>query len=265
MAYSKTNWVNGQTPINETNLNKIETELKGLDDEKVNKSGDTMTGALTLKKTSFNYNNGTIPGTKLAAAHTIEDLINELRYTNGQIGSVEIKTAYTLNNVTIAVGWYNYAYIPHRTGGLDGGANSDSTNFGTLMLTGMTVSSPVYVLRYNNQNIAELKKLAQEVGDISLTTNLEDGRATAYRIGNIVIVTIYGTKTLSTAWTDYTIVTLSGVTAKDLYQAPIIDQSTGLCADIFISQNSNVIKINKRAVSSINQGYFRGQLVFVAN
>ena len=109
------------------------------------------------------------------------------------------------------------------------------------------------------------KKLAEQVGDISLTTNLENGYATAYRIGNIVIVTIFGTKTLSTAWTDYTIVTLSGVTAKDLYQAPIIDQNTGLCADIYISQNSNVIKINKRAVSSINQGYFRGQLIFVAN
>lgn len=52
MAYSKTNWVNGQTPINETNLNKIETELKGLDDEKVNKSGDTMTGGLTFNNPS---------------------------------------------------------------------------------------------------------------------------------------------------------------------------------------------------------------------
>lgn len=33
MAYSKTNWVNGQTPINQSNLNKIEDELETLDKE----------------------------------------------------------------------------------------------------------------------------------------------------------------------------------------------------------------------------------------
>ena len=109
------------------------------------------------------------------------------------------------------------------------------------------------------------KKLAEEVGDVSLTTNLESGRATAYRIGNIVIVTLTGSKTLSADWVDYPIITLNGVTAKDQYLAPIIDQNTGLCADMAIERNSNVIKINKRAVSSINQGYFRGQLIFVAN
>lgn len=109
------------------------------------------------------------------------------------------------------------------------------------------------------------KKLAEEVGGISLTTNLESGYAMAYRIGNIVIVTITGAKTLSEDWVDYPIITLNGVTAKYQYQAPIIDQNTGLCADMTIAENSNVIKANKRAVSSINQGYFRGQLIFVAN
>ena len=36
MAYSKTTWVNGQTPINDTNLNKIENELEALDTGKQN-------------------------------------------------------------------------------------------------------------------------------------------------------------------------------------------------------------------------------------
>jgi hypothetical protein len=31
MAYNKTNWVNGQTPINATNLNKIENQLEAND------------------------------------------------------------------------------------------------------------------------------------------------------------------------------------------------------------------------------------------
>lgn len=144
----------------DTSINDLNSDIDDMNNKKVNKSGDTMTGALTLKKTSYNYNGGAIPGTKQAAAHTISDLINELRYTNGQIGSVDIKTAYTLNNITIAAGWYNYSYIPHRIGGIDGGANSDSTNFGTLMLAPMTLSSPIYVLRYNSEVIRELTSLA---------------------------------------------------------------------------------------------------------
>lgn len=36
MAYNKTNWQNGITPINETTLNKIENELESLDTNKQN-------------------------------------------------------------------------------------------------------------------------------------------------------------------------------------------------------------------------------------
>ena len=109
------------------------------------------------------------------------------------------------------------------------------------------------------------KKLAEEVGNISLTTTLQNGNATAYRVGNIVIVNITGQKNLPSDWQDYDLVTLSGVTAKIFNGAPIVDQDTGLCADIFINQNSNVIKINKRGVSSITGRWLRGQLVFMAN
>ena len=144
----------------DTSINDLNSDIDNMNNKKVNKSGDTMTGVLTLKKTSYNYNGGAIPGTKLAQATTVTDLINELRYTNGQIGSVNIKTTYTLNNITISTGWYNYSYIPHRIGGIDGGANSDSTNFGTLMLAPMTLSSPIYVLRYNSEVIRELTSLA---------------------------------------------------------------------------------------------------------
>ena len=44
MAYTPTNWENlpsTNTPINETNLNKIETGIKNIDDEIFYKSGDT--------------------------------------------------------------------------------------------------------------------------------------------------------------------------------------------------------------------------------
>lgn len=171
MAYERVNWENlpsTNTPVNADNLNKMDVGIANA----VEKTGDTMTGALTLKKTSYNYNGGAIPGTRQAAATTIEGLINELRYTNGQIGSVNISTAYTLNNITISAGWYNYSYIPHRSGGTDGGANSvngDNTNFGTLMLTGMNISSPIYVLRYNSGVIQELTSLATT----NVTKNLQ--------------------------------------------------------------------------------------------
>lgn len=170
MSYNKHTWVNNVDAVDEDKMNHIENGIANA----VEKTGDTMTGPLTLKKTSYNYNGGAIPGTKLAQATKIEDLINELRYTNGQMGSFELKTAYTLNNVTIAVGWYNYAYIPHRTGGLDGGDNSDSTKFGTLMLTGMSISSPVYVLQYNNQNIRELTSLATTNVTKNLQTQIDN-------------------------------------------------------------------------------------------
>lgn len=48
MAYSKTNWVNGQTPINETNLNKIENELESLEKD------------IFVEKASFNANDSII-------------------------------------------------------------------------------------------------------------------------------------------------------------------------------------------------------------
>lgn len=158
----------------DTSLNDLNSDIDDMNNKKLNKSGDTMTGSLSLKKTSYNYNNGAIPGTKQATSNTITDLINELRYTNGQIGSVNITTTYTLNNITISTGWYNYLYIPHRIGGINGGANSDSTNFGTLMLAPMTLSSPIYVLRYNSEVIRELTSLATTATTKNLQTQIDN-------------------------------------------------------------------------------------------
>lgn len=144
--------------VSKSELQQIIQDMTTNINNKVNKSGDTMTGALVVKRTSFNYNGGAIPGAKLAQATTIEDLINELRYTNGQMGSFELKTAYTLNNKTIAKGWYCYLYIPHRFGGLDGNDYNDNTNFGILILTGMTfLNSPMYIVQYNNKQIRQLQ------------------------------------------------------------------------------------------------------------
>ena len=264
MAYERVNWENlpsTNTPVNAKNLNKMEEGIANA----VEKSGDTMTGPLILKKTSYNYNGGTIPGTKGADAHTIEDLINELRYTNGQMGSVEIKTAYTLNNVTIAVGWYNYSYIPHRKGGLDGGADGDNANFGTLMLTGMNISSPVYVLRYNNQNIQELKKLAeQSTGWKNATLSSYIAGTVRYtKIGNIVIVSfsdVYVKSNLShnkvlasnlPTSTDYIITTLTN------FDAP------GAMMRIAVNPSGQIV--THYSGNTANNNNYYGTLIYITN
>lgn len=191
MAYERVNWENlpsKKTPINQTNLNKMDVGIANA----VKKTGDTMTGALTLKKTSYNYNGGAIPGAKEPDAHTIKDLINELRHTNGQIGSVLIKTAYTLNNITISNGWYNYSYIPHRWGGIDGGDITDinymdNTFFGTLMLAPMNLSSPIYVLRYSGGSIQELTSLATTNVTKNLQTQIDNMFNLIYPVGSVYI------------------------------------------------------------------------------
>lgn len=117
---------------------------------------DITVGSATLSKTSYNYNGGAIPGTKLATATTVPNLIDEVRYTNGQMGSVQLLTAYTLSAVTIPAGWYNYQYIPHRYGGIDGEqptTDADNVIYGTLILYGMTANQGItYKINVNSSN-----------------------------------------------------------------------------------------------------------------
>lgn len=51
MSYNKHTWVNNVDAVDETKMNNIENGIKDLDDNKVNKSGDTLTGELLFKNT----------------------------------------------------------------------------------------------------------------------------------------------------------------------------------------------------------------------
>ena len=62
-----------------------------------------MTGQL---KTSFK--SSVAMGTYQAVATTVPNLCEELRYSSGVAGSVNISTAYTKDSITIATGWYNF-------------------------------------------------------------------------------------------------------------------------------------------------------------
>lgn len=98
----------------------------------VSKSGDTMTGELITSAGKVAMGSG------VANANTIKALVEDLRFTSGCSGSVDITEPYTLNGITIPASWYHYFYAPHRSGGYNGGINpdyDDNTLYGCIILS----------------------------------------------------------------------------------------------------------------------------------
>lgn len=122
------------------------------------KSGGSISGQVSLLKTSYQCNSGAIPGTKEVTATDLSTVFANVRYSNGLMGSFDLRAAYTKDSVTIPAGWYNYLYIPHRIGGLNGGVQGDNANFGNLLVLGMTVSG-AYIVRWVNQSINSIYKI----------------------------------------------------------------------------------------------------------
>ena len=124
------------------------------------------------------------------------------------------------------------------------------------------------------QNWKDLVTIHADTGEIDLigrtalqvTSYLTDGTVRAFKIGNIVIVEIHGSMQgqMPNVWTDYPIAKLN-IQAGERATSTVVDQVTGLCVDATIDWDSDTIYINKRAVSSINGDWLRGQLIFVAN
>jgi hypothetical protein len=127
-----------------------------LDGRYVKLSGDTMTGQL---KTSFKQS--VAMGSYQAAATTLAALIEEVRYSSGCAGSVNLTSTYAATaGGTIAIGWYNFLYIPHRSGGANGAAaGGDNCDYGTLLLTGMTMGSAHWRIRFTSKAIAEVRRV----------------------------------------------------------------------------------------------------------
>ena len=113
-------------------------------------SGGTMAGEIKLS-----FKNCVAIGSYQASATTVPALITEIRYSSGCMGSVQLTSAYG----SIPAGWYNFLYVPHRSGGFNGTANGDNHNYGTLTLYGMTVASQHWRIRINAGSIAETKRI----------------------------------------------------------------------------------------------------------
>lgn len=121
-----------------------------LDSEKVNKSGDTMSGQL---KTS--YRNSVAMGSYGTSQTTVDGFINEVRFSSGTMGSISINTAYGI----IPTGWYNFIWSPHRTGGMNGNADGDNCNYGNLLLLGINNTNGIYRVRVSGATIQQVERL----------------------------------------------------------------------------------------------------------
>lgn len=107
------------------------------------------------------FKNAIAMGSYESTQTTVDGLVNEIRYSNGACGSVNITSTYTATGGgTIAAGWYNFFYSPHRIGGNVGGtANGDNHQYGTLILYGMTVGSAHWRIRVASGSIAESRRI----------------------------------------------------------------------------------------------------------
>ena len=164
---------NGTISVN-TNGTSADVSVKGLGSAAYTSSTDylKLTGGTLSGQLKTSFHEAVAMGTYACLKTTIPEVCEELRYSSGAAGSVNIQTAYTKDSVTIPVQWYNFLWVPHRFGGVNGEASGDNCNYGTLFLTGMT-GSGFYLLRYSSSAIAELKDIYKDNNtDINVTNTL---------------------------------------------------------------------------------------------
>lgn len=115
--------------------------------------GGKMNGELKLS-----YGSSVANGAYVPSSTTIDSLCSEISKSSGCSGSVSLVKC-TWNNVTIPAGWYNYLYIPHRTGGKNGAENGDNHQYGTLLLIGMTTVSQCFRVAWVNNKIVSIEMI----------------------------------------------------------------------------------------------------------
>lgn len=142
------------------------------------------------------FKNSIAMGSYGSTQTTVPNLCEEVRYSSGCSGSAYLQ-AYT-NGITIAAGWYNFLWMPHRSGGVNGGPSGDNCNFGSLLLSGMTVSG-CYIIRISSASIVEVRNVYANTTysagtGISLSgttftnsgvTGIKGNSETSYRTGSV--------------------------------------------------------------------------------
>ena len=138
----------------------------------------------TITPSDGEANIGYMPVTGTLETATVQGAIQALRVNpGGKMGSVQL-SASTVDSTSIPAAWYNYIWIPHRTGA----AEADNQNFGTLILTPMASTPEVYVIEGSALNtssptyrISTLQAALPTTGTASTTyaINVSGNAATA--------------------------------------------------------------------------------------
>ena len=132
---------------------------------KANISNSTLQSTILYGETSSygqiktSFNSSVAMGSYQASATTIANLVDEVRYSSGVMGSANISASYTNGNVTIPSGWYNFIYSPHRSGGVNGTATGDNCNYGSLLLMSMTADNGMFKIRVSSGAIGSVRRI----------------------------------------------------------------------------------------------------------
>lgn len=137
---------------------------KGTADSRfVNASGDTMSGNLVLDASHHLEHLGGVVNFSNSFEYlpSIKSLIDAVRPLTGCSGSFNLSAEDGLLNT----GWYNFIWMPHRSGGISGG---DNGRFGTMLLVEFGGNS-AWIVNYMNGAIST-RALAWD-DNLAATTN----------------------------------------------------------------------------------------------
>lgn len=111
-------------------------------------TAETATTVGTADKAS-NGTFGVLGGASMAVSENFDDLLNNelCNNINGGLMGGSIQT--TTSSLGLGAGWWNFLYIPHRTG-----LGGDNTSFGILLVTPLVENNGIlYIIhRINNHN-----------------------------------------------------------------------------------------------------------------
>ena len=113
----------------------------------VGPTGPGLNGATLTNELKLSFGNSVANGSYIPTSTTLEEICSELSLSSGCSGSISLSTAYSYLGMYVKEGWYNYIWIPHRTGGKNGAPSGDNCLYGTLLLYGM-VSNNIYKHSY---------------------------------------------------------------------------------------------------------------------
>lgn len=140
MAYTKTNWVNGTTPINDTNLNHMEQGIYD-NDQAISGKQDTLVGSGAGQNIKT-INNTSIMGSGDLKTHPVGAVLMFAGGTapdgwlmcQGQaISRTDYSDLFTVIGTTYGVGDGSTTFnLPNMAGNVPVGLNVGDTDFGTL-------------------------------------------------------------------------------------------------------------------------------------